>query len=65
MAPGKAKDTDTLEDIKRLLILLLLKLGSDSGEIGEALDVDSSVIRKMMPTSNHETATVMLAEKDD
>lgn len=42
MAPGKGNGTDALDDIKRLLILMLLKLGSDSGEIGEALDVDST-----------------------
>jgi hypothetical protein len=38
----------SMEDVKRLLILLLLKLGSTSDEIAMALDVDSSVIRKMM-----------------
>ncbi len=37
------------ESIKRLLILLLLKLGATSQEIGDSLGVDSSVIRKMMP----------------
>lgn len=41
---------DVQEDVKRLLILLLLKLGSTSDEIGSALNVDSSVIRKMMPS---------------
>jgi len=39
-----------LEAVKRLLILLLLKLGSTSDEIGTALDVDSSVVRRMMPS---------------
>lgn len=48
MAP--ANDVDVLEDIKRLLILLLMKLGSDSGEIGMALNVDSSLIRRMIST---------------
>jgi len=41
--------SDSQEDLKRLLILLLLKLGSTSDEIGSALGVDSSSIRKMMP----------------
>jgi hypothetical protein len=41
---------DELDGIKRLLVLLLVKLGSDSGEIGLALDVDSSAIRRMFPT---------------
>ena len=39
------------EDVKRLLILLLLKLGSTSEEIGLALQVDSSVVRRMLPAS--------------
>lgn len=39
-----------LEDVKRLLVLLLLKLGSTSEEIGLAMQVDSSVIRRMIPT---------------
>lgn len=40
---------DINEDIKRLLVLLLIKLGSTSDEIALALDVDSSVVRKMVP----------------
>jgi hypothetical protein len=43
-------DTDKqLEDVKRLLILLLLKLGSTSEEIALAMQVDSSAIRRMIP----------------
>ena len=38
-----------LEDIKRLLILLLMKLGSTSEEIAMALQVDASVIRRAIP----------------
>ena len=38
-----------LEDIKRLLIVLLLKLGATSDEIALALEVDSSRVRKMLP----------------
>lgn len=38
-----------LEDIKRLLILLLMKLGSTSEEIAMALQVDASVIRRTIP----------------
>jgi len=44
-----AADDKKLEDIKRLMVLLLIKLGSNSDEIALALGVDSSVIRKMMP----------------
>lgn len=42
-------DKESSEDLKRLLVLLLLKLGATSEEIGLALDVDSSVVRKMLP----------------
>lgn len=38
-----------LDDIKRLLVLLLVKLDSTSEEIATALRVDSSVVRRMMP----------------
>jgi hypothetical protein len=38
-----------LNDIKRLLVLLLLKLGSTSDEIALALQVDASVVRRMIP----------------
>jgi hypothetical protein len=37
------------ESVKRLLVLLLLKLGATSDEIGMALGVDPSVVRKMIP----------------
>jgi hypothetical protein len=39
-----------LEAIKRLMILLLVKLGSDSKEIAGALGVDGSVVRRLVPT---------------
>lgn len=38
---------DKLEAIKKLLILYLLKSGATSEEIGQAIDVDSSTVRKM------------------
>lgn len=38
-----------LQNIKRLLVALLLKLGASSEEVGLALGVDSSVVRKMLP----------------
>ena len=38
-----------LEDIKRLLMVLLLKLGATSEELGLALEVDSSRIRQILP----------------
>jgi hypothetical protein len=45
-----AGDADKqLEDIKRLLVLLLMKLGSPSEEIALALQVDSSAVRRLIP----------------
>ena len=37
-----------VESVKKLLILLLVKLGSDSGEIAMALGIDDSVVRHMI-----------------
>jgi len=42
------KDTE-IESVKRLLMLLLLKLGATSEEIGAALGINSSGIRKIFP----------------
>lgn len=42
-------DDKNLEDIKRLLILLLVKLDSTSEEIATALKVEASGVRKMIP----------------
>ena len=39
-----------LAAIKRLIILLLVKLGSDSAEVAGALGVDGSVVRRLVPT---------------
>ena len=41
-----AKET---EQVKRLLVLLLVKLGATSAEIGSALQVDESVVRRLVP----------------
>jgi len=38
-----------IESVKRLLMLLLLKLGATSEEIGAALGIDSSGVRKIFP----------------
>lgn len=45
-----ATDNGSLEDIKRLLIVLLLKLGSTSEEIGLALNLHPGRVRKMLST---------------
>jgi hypothetical protein len=37
------------EGVKRLLILLLLKIGTPSREIGMALNINSSIVRRMFP----------------
>ncbi len=44
-----AKEEKDLQDIKRLLMLLLIKLGTTSEEIGLALGTDSSVVRRSLP----------------
>jgi len=41
----KKREMGSGEEIKRLLVLLLYKLGSTSDEIGTALGVDSSTVR--------------------
>lgn len=41
---------EQLIQIKKLLMLILLKGGATSQEIGRALKVDSSAIRHEMPT---------------
>lgn len=46
-----ANGNEPLEDIKRLLIVLLLKLGSTSDEIAVALNVTPGRVRQMLPTS--------------
>jgi hypothetical protein len=43
-------DEKALEDIKRLLILLLIKLDATSEELAVALQIDSSVVRRMIPS---------------
>ena len=45
----KDEVTRELEAIKNLLILNLIKIGATSEEIGRAVKVDSSVIRRMFP----------------
>ena len=47
MADKKEKD---IQDIKRLLMLLLIKLGATSDEIDLALGIDPSSIRRSLPT---------------
>jgi hypothetical protein len=43
-------DEKTLEDIKRLLVLLLIKLDATSDELALALQTDSSGVRRMIPS---------------
>lgn len=45
-----ARLSDELESIKKLLILFLFKMGTTSDEIGTALSIDSSAIRRMVPS---------------
>ena len=48
MAEQNEKLLREVESIKKLLILLLAKLGSDSDEIAMALGTDSSGVRKII-----------------
>jgi len=48
MADASKELQKEVESVKRLLVLLLAKLGSDSKEIAMALDVDDSSVRKMI-----------------
>ena len=41
--------SNEVESIKRLLILMLVRSGATSIEISQALGVDSSTVRKMIP----------------
>lgn len=43
------KELEELQSIRKLLILLLVKLGATSEEIAQALGMDSSTVRKMLP----------------
>ena len=45
----KGPSPKELEEIKRLLVLLLLKLGASQNEIASALKVDRSMISRMFP----------------
>lgn len=44
-------EQDDREAIKRLLILLLLKVGATSNEIGLALDMHAGAVRKIIPAA--------------
>lgn len=45
---------DELDSIKRLLILILLKAGSTHNEIAKAMNIDRSVVSRMVPSNNVE-----------
>ena len=49
MANKGKKDAAGTDDVKNLLILLLMKLGSTSEEIGAALNVHPSRVRQILP----------------
>lgn len=64
MRGKKKKQTSNqkqLEDMKRLLIALLLKLGATSQEIGLALGVTDAAVRKMLPVKKF--AKVQLSQQ--
>jgi DNA-binding NarL/FixJ family response regulator len=48
--PPKDAQLEQLIQIRKLLVLLLLKSGATSNEIARALKIGSSTLRKEMPT---------------
>ncbi len=52
-----------MEAVKRLLVLLLAKLGSGSKQIAMALGVDDSTIRKMISMRKDSKLTVPQSDK--
>ena len=52
-----------LDAVKRLLILLLLKLGSTSDEVGNALGVHHSRVRQLVPSSKVKQITFCAPEE--
>ena len=53
-APKDSEDSAVtareVEQVKRLLILLLVKLGTSSEEIAHVMNVDASVVRRIAPS---------------
>ena len=62
-----ARATDRLtketEAVKKLLILLLVKVGSDSSEIAMALGIADSTVRKMISIRKVKKIGVAIVEK--
>jgi DNA-directed RNA polymerase specialized sigma subunit len=52
------KELQELENIRRLLMLLLFKMGASATEIGGALNVTTSRVSQMMPARDIEAAQV-------
>ena len=49
--------SDELADIKRLLILLLVKMGASQEELASALQLDRSRVSRMIPARKIEKLT--------
>jgi len=54
----KEKETQELENIRKLLMLLLFKMGASGEEIGRALGVSQGRVSQMMPAKKIEPAEV-------
>lgn len=61
MSENVLKET---EQVKRLLILLLVKLGASSAEIGSALGIDESAVRRLVPARKVRKIAVPYARND-
>jgi predicted transcriptional regulator len=49
MMNNRGSEPNALEDIKKLLVLLLLKLGASQSEIASALGVSQPSVSRMVP----------------
>lgn len=63
MPRKRRRQLEPLEAIKRLLILSLAKQGVKSDEIGRALEIDSSAIRRIVTFRSKGTKTTSSAER--
>lgn len=56
---------EQLEDIKRLLVLLLMKCGSTQDEIGRALDINQRTVGRQFPIGEVKPFIVEVAPTED
>jgi len=57
------KELEELQNIRKLLLLLLYKLGADQGEVATALGLDQSTVSRMVPRGKIKAAWVKCLDK--